>query len=575
MKQKTPSELSVFFQFVRPSLLTIAFLSLIIGLIGFTSTVYMLEVYDRVINSRSLTTLLMLTLAALGAYALMDLLELYRNRLLWSLGLQFETSASQRVHQAVFNAVGPRARSAHLHLLQDLKTVRDVFTNPAVGAALELPIALVSVVLIFVIHPLLGWVALAGALLHTTVAWLMQISTRTPLMQARQSSEQAQAFAEGSLRNAQVMDAMGLFEGVRHRWQTKQDAFLLHQAQASEVAGTFNTLSRSLQHLMGSVLLGVSAWLLIRNELNGGAGMLIISAVLGGRMLTPVTQIVQQWPVIQTALSSWSRLNAVLADLPAPTSGMALPAPRGHLSVEGVVAMAPGHAAPVLRGVRFSLQPGQALAVVGPSASGKTTLARILAGVWPAQTGKVRLDGADLHAWDKQALGPHIGYLPQSVELLEGSIAENICRFGDMNPAQVEEAARLAGAHAFITNLPEGYQTLIGSEGLTLSGGQRQLVALARAFYGHPVFLVLDEPDASLDDAGEQALQNAVLQLRQRGSVLVINTHRKRLLSVADQVLVLQEGVVQKVGPTREVLAGLKGGRSGAQTSPATGARAS
>lgn len=559
------SELGLCLQQFRPEARTAFLLSLAIGLLGFTSTVYMLQVYDRVVNSRSLTTLFMLTVVTLGAYAVMDLLEKYRNRLLWSAGVRFEAKLSSRVYEAMFEVMIRRTSAVQLTVLNDLKTVRDFFPNPAVGAVLELPVALVSMALIFAINPLLGWAAIVGAIAQTTVAWLLQKTSRKPLMEAQRLSQEAQQFAEASLRNSQVMESMGMLEGVLARWKSRQHAFLVFQAQASEAAGGLNALSKLLQQLMGSVLLGLSAWLLLHNQLNGGAGMMIISSVLGGRMLAPITQIVQQWSALLTVSTSWARLQALLADVPAREAAMTLPAPSGAVSVEGVSAVAPGQQSPVLRGVQFQLMPGQVLAVVGPSASGKTSLARILTGVWSPQVGKVRLDGADLHAWDKRELGPYLGYLPQGVELLDGSIAENICRFGSLDLQQVEDVARLVDLHDFILSLPEGYNTQIGRDGLMLSGGQRQRVALARALYGNPVFVVLDEPNSSLDEAGERALQNAVVAMKKRGTTFVINTHRTGLLAVADLMLVLQEGVVQIMGPVTEVLAKIQAAQAQTQ----------
>jgi ATP-binding cassette subfamily C exporter for protease/lipase len=529
-------------------------MSWVIGLLGFTSTVYMLQVYERVVNSRDVMTLLMLTLVTLGAYAVMELIEKFRSRLLWSAGIEFELRMADRVYKAMFDGLHKKQMAGALSVQNDLKSVRDFFNNPALGAFFELPIALVSLVLIFAINPLLGWAALVGAGAQTLVTWLIQRTSREPLQEAQRRSQEAQTYAEASLRNAQVMESMGMLDAVIGQWQKKQSAFLAYQAQASESAGGLNAVSKLLQQLMGSVLLGLSAWLLLYNELNGGAAMMIISSVLGGRLLAPLTQIAQQWSAVATVSGAWTRLSSLLENVPAREKNMALPAPKGELLVDSLVAAPPGQSQSVLRGLQFALPAGQVLAVVGPSASGKTSLAKLLLGIWLPQAGKVRLDGVDVHTWDKDELGPYLGYLPQGVELLEGTLAENIARFGELDMPRIEQAAALVGLHEFILALPKGYETPVGRDGGLLSGGQRQRVALARALYGDPVFVVLDEPNSSLDEAGDAALTRAIATMKSRGTTFVINTHRTSVLSVSDRVLVLKDGTQQLFGPTAEVL---------------------
>jgi ATP-binding cassette subfamily C exporter for protease/lipase len=297
--------------------------------------------------------------------------------------------------------------------------------------------------------------------------------------------------------------------------------------------------------------------LLLRNQLNGGAAMMIVGSILGGRALAPLVQIVTQWQSVVNVRDAYGRLDMLLAAVPPRKDGMELPAPQGHLLVDNLVAAAPGSQAPILRGLNFALQPGEVLAVVGPSASGKTSLARLLVGLWPAAGGKVRLDGADVYTWNKTELGPHMGYLPQGVELFDGSVADNIARFGAVDQAKVEAAATAVGLHEFILALPKGYDNPVGREGAMLSGGQRQRVALARAIYGNPAFVVLDEPNSSLDEQGDAALAFAITQLKSRGTTFVIMTHRTSILSVTDKMLVLRDGVAQMFGPRDDVLRGL------------------
>ena len=528
--------------------------SLVIGLLGFTSTAYMLEVYDRVVNSRNEMTLLMLTLVALGAYAVMEFLEKIRSRLLWGAGVKFELKLSDRIYNAMFDGLLKRQIGGAMLVQGDFRTVREFFNNPALSAVFEVPMALVAVFLIFLINPLLGWAALVGAVAQTGVAWMMQRTSRKPLLEAQRRSQEAQMYAEASLRNTQVMESMGMMPAVLREWQKKQQSFLAFQAQASESAGGMNAVSKLLQQLMGSVLLGLGAWMLLDGKLNGGSSMMIISSVLAGRLLTPLTQVVQQWSAVVSVAAAWSRLEKMLELVPARAQNMPLPAPKGELIVEALTAAPPGLSIQVLRGIQFGLPPGCVLGVIGPSASGKTSLARLLVGAWVPLAGKVRLDGADIHIWDKEELGPYVGYLPQGVELIEGTLAENISRFGDMDLARIEDAARLVGLHDFIAGLPQGYDTFVGRDGGLLSGGQRQRVALARALYGNPVFVVLDEPNSSLDEAGDAALLQAIAVMKSRGTTFVVITHRTSVLSVTDRLLVLRDGAQQMYGATNEVL---------------------
>jgi len=544
-------------------------ISLIIGLLGFTSTVYMLEVYDRVVTSRSVSTLLMLTVVAFGAYAVMEFLEKIRSRLLWSVGIQFELKLVDRVYNAMFDGLLKKQMGGALTVQNDLRTVREFFNNPALSAVFEVPMALVAVVLIFFINPLLGWAALVGAMMQTFVAWLLQRASRKPLLEAQRRSQEAQVYAEASLRNTQVMESMGMMPAVMAQWQKKQQAFLAFQARASESAGGLNAVSKLLQQLMGSVMLGLAAWMLLEHSLNGGSSMMIISSVLAGRLLTPLTQVVQQWSALVSVTASWTRLDQLLAMVPARAQNMALPAPKGELIVEGLTAAPPGQMQPVLRGVQFGLPPGCVLGVIGPSASGKTSLARLLMGIWVPMAGKVRLDGADVHIWDKDELGPYLGYLPQGVELIEGTLAENIARFGDVDMGRIEDVARLVGLHDFILSLPQAYESPVGRDGGLLSGGQRQRVALARALYGNPVLVVLDEPNSSLDEAGDAALSQAIMTMKSRGTTFVVITHRTSVLSVTDRLLLLRDGTQQMYGPTAEVMQKLMPAQVPAQAAPA------
>lgn len=559
MKPQTPpSELALAFEPLKPVILKAIGFSTLISLLALAPTVYMLEVYDRVVNSRSGMTLAMLTVMIVLAYAIMELLEKVRGALMRAAGVQIDKALSKRVYDAMFQGFLKRQVGGSMQVLNDLKSVREFLANPALMAILEAPVALVALALIFAISPVLGYAAILGAVAQIGVAWMNERATRKPLGEANRSAMGAQQFAEASLRNAHVMESMGMLDAVHGRWQKRQQEFVGFQAKASMGAGLWTAMSKAVQQVMSSLLLGLGAWLMLNNLLNGGASMMIIGSVLGGRVLAPLSQLVAQWNGVVNVRGAWGRLEALLAQVPAKPEAMALPAPKGMLTVEGLMAGAPGQQVPIVRGVQFALSPGEVLAVVGPSASGKTTLARLLVGLWPSMGGKVRLDGADIHTWDKTELGPYLGYLPQGVELLEGTLAENIARFGEVDMVQVEAAARLVGVHELIMSLPQGYNSPVGRDGAMLSGGQRQRVGLARALYGKPVFVVLDEPNSSLDEAGDTALANAIAALKQLGTTFVVMTHRTSVLGVADKMLIMRDGAQQAFGPRDEVLAALQ-----------------
>ena len=531
--------------------------SVLAGLLVLVPTVYMFEVYGRVVDSRNLMTLAMLTLMALVALAVMEVLEWARAETLREAGNAFDAELAPRVFEATHAAHLKKGQTLGTQPLADLRVLRDMFHGGAVSAALESPVALVALVVLFLIHPVLGWVALALALVQGLLSWLNERGTAEPLAAANQADIQARNYVDGTLRHADVVAALGMAPDLMARWQRLHRETLALQARASDNAGIYQALGRGLQTTLSSALLGLGAWLLLRDQLPGGGGMLIVSSVLGARVLAPLVQLVSQWRNVVQARLAWQRLSQLLDRLPAAPPAMALPAPRGNLVVEGLTAAAAAGGPPMLRQIAFALKPGEVLAVIGPSASGKTTLARMLVGLWPPLAGTVRLDGADVSAWNKAELGPYLGYLPQSVELLAGTLAENIARFGEPDTTALHEAARAVGLHEWIAALPQGYDTQVGDDGVMLSGGQRQRVALARALYGAPAFVVLDEPNASLDEAGNHALVQAIAQTKARGAAVVVMTHLPGVLAVADKALVLYGGAQRAFGPRQEVLAAL------------------
>lgn len=552
-----PSELTEALLALKPCFWRAFGFALTAGLLVLAPTFYMFEVYGRVVDSRSHLTLAMLTLLVLLVFVVMEVLDWARAETLREAGELLDRRIAPRVFQAIYESNLRRIGPPSIQPMNDLRTLRDFLPHPVLGAAMESPVALVFALILFAISPALGWSALLGAVVQVALAWFNERSTSPPLLAANRAAMAAQQYADGSLRNAEVIEAMGMLANIHRRWMDRQREFLGLQAEASDRAGAFQAASKLVQTTIGSLLLGLGAWLILADALPGGPGMMIVGSVLGGRMLAPLVQVVSQWRAVVNLRDAWARLDQLLDKLPPRPPAMPLPPPKGRLAVENLVAAAPGSQVPILKGLAFALQPGEVLAVVGPSASGKTTLARLLMGLWPAASGKVRLDGADIFAWDKGELGPHLGYLPQGVELLEGTLAENIARFGEVSMAKVKAAAAAVGLHDLIESLPQGYDSPVGRDGAMLSGGQRQRVALARALYGDPVLVVLDEPNSSLDEAGDAALALAIQALKVRGTTFVVMTHRSSVLGVADKMLVLRDGAQQAFGPRDEVLAAL------------------
>jgi ATP-binding cassette subfamily C exporter for protease/lipase len=376
------------------------------------------------------------------------------------------------------------------------------------------------------------------------------------LAEANRAAVGGSGFATSNLRNAEVIEAMGMLPALRSRWKAMQDKLLQKQSEASDLAGVISAAIKFWRLTMQSAVLGIGALLVLENL--ASPGVMIAASILAGRALAPVDLAVASWKQFSSARTSYERLSQLLEDFPARIPGMSLPKPKGLLTVENAIATPPGAQSPVIKGVNFGLKPGEVLVVVGPSASGKSTLARLMVGVWPAQAGKVRLDGADIFLWNKEELGPWIGYLPQDIELFDGTIAENIARFGDIDSQKVIAAATKAGMHEMILRFPKGYDTAIGDSGSALSGGQRQRIALARALYGDPALLVLDEPNSNLDDAGEHALVRAVQQAKSEGRSVVLITHRTSIVGIADSLMVLREGMVHMHGPRQQVLQALQ-----------------
>ena len=531
--------------------------SLFTNLLLLAPTWYMLEVYDRVVNSQNQRTLLMLTLLVLVMYGVLEMLEWIRAGILHEASDQFADSLAGRVFSSIFQAKLKQIPGGTAQAISDLRTIQSAISSPALKGMIDTPFALLTLLLTFAINPILGWASLFGAVILGIIAWVNHRHVQPPLAEANRHAIQAQNYASGVIRNAQVIEAMGMLRRIHQLWQEKQQKFLQAQALASDRAGVNSALSKLIQTMQGSVLLGLGCWLTLEGLLPEGGSMMIIGSILGARVLSPIVAIVMQWRSLANAQDAVQRLDQFLKFFPEPQASMPLPPPVGQLSVEGAVAAPPNSQQTILRGISFRLPAGTALAIVGPSASGKTTLARLLTGIWPTIAGKVRLDGADIYAWDKQQLGPYVGYLPQNVELFEGTIAENIARFGEVDMDKVQQAAQIVGLKQLIEKLPAQYDTPIGDEGAFLSGGQRQRVALARAIYGNPKFVVLDEPNSSLDEEGDAALNQTIAYLKAQKTTLIVISHRSQILALMDYMMILVEGQVNAFGPRDEVLKSL------------------
>ena len=528
--------------------------SFFINLLMLTAPLYMLQVYDRVLSSRSESTLMALTVVAAAMLLVMGVLEFIRSRVLVRIGARLDAQLNARVFSAIHAQSLMSSHGLGGRALRDLDTLRQFLTGTGPFAFFDAPWVPLYLAVVFLFHPILGFVASAGAILLFIIAMLSEVLTSKPLERANTEVGSANAFAETSLRNADALHAMGMLDAVLARWQRQHDKGLALQAVASDRAGSLTAVSKATRMFLQVAILGAGAALAIQQIITPGT--MIAASIIMGRALAPVEQAIGNWRAFVGARGAYGRLKKLLQDVPAEPPRMALPEPRGHLSVERVVGVPPGAAKPALKDITFRVAPGEALGVIGPSASGKSTLARLLVGVWRPFAGAVRLDGAEVHVWPREDLGRYIGYLPQDVELFDGTVRDNIARFAeDPDAEQIVLAARRAGVHEMILGFPDGYDTQIGVGGSVLSGGQRQRIGLARALYGNPALIVLDEPNSNLDAAGDRALTEAILALKRDGKTVVVMAHRPSTIAAVDNLLMLAGGAMQAFGPKNEVLA--------------------
>ncbi len=548
----------------RGAFVSVGVFSAIINLLMLAPSLYMLQVYDRVLASRNQTTLLVLTLLILAVFVCMNALEFVRSWVLIRVSSQLDLKLNQRVYTAAFEQNLTGAKTNAGQPLNDLTNIRQFMTGNGVFAFFDAPWFPVYLLVIFLFDATLGVFALCGALLLLALAFVNELVSRKPLAEASSMAIAASNYATNDLRNAEVIEAMGMLPNMLARWSKLQVRFLQLQAQASENAGVVGAATKFVRVSLQSLILGFAALLVLDQKITGG--MMIVASVLMGRALNPVEQVINIWRTWSSARSAYLRLQTLLGNYPVREVGMRLPDPLGQVSLEAVTAAPPGAEVAVIKGLGFALVPGDVLGIVGPSGAGKSTLARLIVGVWPAAAGHVRLDGVDLFIANKDVLGPHIGYLPQDIELFAGSVCENIGRFGSIDAEKVILAAKRSGVHEMILRFPHGYDTQLGEGGAGLSGGQKQRIGLARALYGDPALIVLDEPNSNLDEPGELALIAAINDLRERDKTVVVISHRTTIIAVTSKLLLLTDGVARMFGPTRKVLDDLT--RASQQSAP-------
>jgi ATP-binding cassette, subfamily C, bacterial exporter for protease/lipase len=555
MFKSSKNEIELALHGFKGAFCTVGIFSAVINLMLLVPSLYMLQVYDRVLTSRNETTLLMLTIMVVGAFLFMSALEFVRSFVLIRVGAQLDMKLNKRVYTAAFEANLKKAGGNAGQALQDLTAIRQFLTGNALFAFFDAPWFPVYLVVIFIFNPMLGVFALCGTLVLIALAYTNEAVAKKPLAEASSMAISAGNLATNNLRNAEVIEAMGMLPHLMGRWFKLHGRFLQLHASASEKASVIAATTKFVRVSLQSLILGFGALLVLDGKITGG--MMIVASILMGRTLSPVEQLIGVWKNWDSTRSAYRRLNELLEANPPRQSSMSLPKPQGRVSVEAVSAAAPGGKAPVIKNLSFTLAPGDVLGVIGSSGAGKSSLARLLVGVWPAAVGVVRLDGADVYRWNKDELGSSIGYLPQDIELFAGTVGENIARFGEASAEKVVAAAKITGVHDMILQFPQGYDTLLGDGGAGLSGGQKQRIGLARAMYNDPCLLVLDEPNSNLDDVGEQALVSAIAEFRKRGKTVVLITHRSSAIGTTNKLLLLRDGSAQLFGPTSQVLADL------------------
>lgn len=553
LQGKSGSELSAALKTCRRAFLGVALFSAMLNILYLTGSFYMLEVYDRVLTSRSVPTLVGITLLAALLYGFQGVLDIIRSRVLVRIAGVLDEAVHRRVYQILVRLPLKAPSSRGLQPLHDLDQVRSFLSTVGPAALFDLPWMPLYLGICYLFHPLIGIAATVGGLILVVVTLLTEVMTRAPAGEAAGHGGNRTSMAEASRRNAEAIQAMGMAGRLGDVWSECNSRYLAAQRRAADVAGGLGGLSKVLRMLLQSAVLGIGAYLVIYGQAT--AGIIIASSILTSRALAPVELAIAHWRGFVSARQSWRRLDELMAKIPAEPPRMALPKPTRSLSLEAVSVVPPGTNRVVVQDVALQLKAGQGLGIIGPSASGKSSLVRSIVGVWTAARGQVRIDGAALDQWSAEALGPHIGYLPQDMELFAGSVAQNIARFEPgATSEKVIAAAMAGGVHELILGLPEGYETEIGESGAALSVGQRQRIGLARALFGEPFLVVLDEPNSSLDSEGDEALTRAILGVRARGGIVVVIAHRPSALAGVDNLLVMRAGRQHAFGPKEAVL---------------------
>lgn len=532
----------------------VAVFSVFVNLLMLTGPIFMLQTYDRVLSSRSEATLVALLLIVTFLFIMYGALEFARGRVLARAGARFQTLLDLRIFDAVLRrSVAPADRAKPNTAARDLDAVRQLLSGPAPFALFDIPWTPIFIAAIFVFHPILGFIAIGGGLILISLTLMNQFRSKEPSNESQMANAQAENMGEALRQNAEAVQGLGMRGIGMKRWYALRNKALVKQIEASDRTASYQSTSKAMRFYLQSFMLAAGAWLVLQQEMS--PGMMIAGSILMGRALAPIEQAIGQWSLFQRATRGWSSLSELLEKTPVESQKTELPEPKGFVEARGVSVVAPGEQVPALRNIQFKVEPGQALGVIGPSGAGKTTLAKVLTGIWQPAAGKVRLDGAALDQWPADRLGRFIGYLPQEIGLLSGSVAENISRMdAEPDPKQIVLAAQRAGAHELLLSLPQGYDTDIGAGGQRLSGGQRQRVALARALYGDPPVLILDEPNANLDAQGEQALVDAIRDAKSRGRTVMIMAHRPSAIAACDLLLMIDKGQQVDFGPRDEVL---------------------
>lgn len=547
-----PSELIASLSHLKQEFLVVGLFSMIVNLMMLAPSLYMLQVFDRVMSSQNEFTLIALSLITLFFFVIMAFGEWARSRLLVRMGTRMDEMLSSRVFSASFEARLNKTDQTATKAFSDLTNIRQFLTGNGIIAFFDAPWTPIYMVVLFMLHPLLGSVSLVGALLLSGMARLTDKLTMQPLEKAQDANLQVSTYLSSKLRNAEVVESMGMMADLRQRWLSRHQHYLHLNTRAHDLNHRIQAVTKFVRYTLQSLILGAGAILVIAGKLSPGA--MVAASILMGRALAPVELVIGTWRGFSSARTSFKRLETLFTLHPERETGVFHATPKGHLLLQNVVANAPGRPTPILKGIDLEFPAGQVIGVIGPSGSGKSTLARVLLGIWPHVEGKILLDGEGLHTWSRQELGPFLGYLPQDVQLFEGSVAANIARFGTVDSEKVIRAAQMAGVHDMILRLPNGYETPVGEVGNYLSGGQRQRVGLARAIYGDPSLIVLDEPNANLDDVGEKALINAITELKAMNKTIILITHRFNILGITDRILLLQQGSVQVYGPREDVI---------------------